>query len=58
MTNQLQYLPRADLVIYLEDGRVAEQGSYEEVLRNPNFASLLKEFNSRVTDDSDSEVNT
>ena len=58
MTNQLQYLPRADLVIYLENGRVAEQGSYEDVLQNANFASLLKEFNSRVTesDNSDTEV--
>ena len=41
VTNQLQYLPQADLVIYLEDGRVAEQGSYQEVLKNASFASLL-----------------
>lgn len=55
VTNQLQYLPRADQVIYLEDGRVAAQGRYEEVLKNANFASLLNEFNSRGGADSDEE---
>lgn len=55
MTNQLQYLPQADLVIYLEDGRVAEQGNYEKVLKNANFASLLNEFNSKAPD-SESDV--
>ena len=55
VTNQLQYLPRADQVIYLEDGRVAAQGRYEEVLKNANFASLLNEFNSRGGADSDAE---
>ena len=56
MTNQLQYLPQADLVIYLEDGRVAEQGSYEQVLKNANFASLLNEFNSRAPESDSSDM--
>lgn len=55
VTNQLQYLPRADHVIYLEEGRIAAQGRYEEVLSNPMFASLLNEFNSRGGADSDTE---
>lgn len=40
VTNQLQYLPRADHVIYLEEGRIAAQGRYEEVRCNPDQARV------------------
>ncbi len=33
-------------VIYLEDGRIAAQGTYEQVRENERFVSLLQEFNS------------
>ena len=33
-------------MIYLEDGRIAAQGSYEQVRENERFVSLLQEFNS------------
>jgi len=33
-------------VIYLEDGRIAAQGTYEQVRENERFISLLQEFNS------------
>ena len=46
VTNQLQYLPQADKIIYVESGRVVGQGSYDKVSLIPGFASLLNEFNS------------
>lgn len=48
VTNQLQYLPKADKVIYIESGRVVGQGSFEKVSLIPGFASLLNEFNSKA----------
>ena len=33
-------------VIYLEEGRIAAQGTYEQVRENERFVSLLQEFNS------------
>ena len=48
VTNQLQYLPQADKVIYIESGRVVGQGSFEKVSLIPGFASLLNEFNSKT----------
>ena len=48
VTNQLQYLPRADKIIYIESGRVVGQGSFEKVSLIPGFASLLNEFNSKA----------
>ena len=32
VTHQLQYLPAADRVLVLRDGRLAEQGSYQELV--------------------------
>ena len=41
-TNALQYLPRADCVVVVEDGRVAEMGTYDELMsKGLNFASLM-----------------
>lgn len=48
VTNQLQYLPHADKIIYVESGRVVGQGSYDKVSLIPGFANLLNEFNSRA----------
>ena len=33
-------------MIYLEEGRIAAQGTYEQVRENERFVSLLQEFNS------------
>ena len=30
-TNQLQFLPHADLVVVMRDGKVVESGSYEVI---------------------------
>ena len=55
VTNQLQYLPKADKVIYIESGRVVGQGSFEKVSLIPGFASLLNEFNSKADQQPDPE---
>ena len=44
VTNQLQYAPEADSVLYLEDGEMAAYGSYDEVVQNEGFAALLNEY--------------
>lgn len=46
VTNQLQFLPQCDHVIFMYKGRVAAQGTYEEVQHHPAVAELLAEFNS------------
>ncbi|DBB06529.1 TPA: hypothetical protein ACH3X1_012074 [Trebouxia sp. C0004] len=56
VTNQLQYLPHADKIIYVESGRVVGQGSYDKVSLIPGFASLLKEFNSRAEQEKPEEA--
>ena len=48
VTNQLQYLPAADHIITLEDGKVVAQGTYEECMESESFARLLTEHNSQV----------
>ncbi len=43
VTNQLQFVEDADIVLYMKDGRVAEKGSYQELMAVPNgmFAALM-----------------
>ena len=44
VTNQLQYAPEADSILYLEDGEMAAYGNYDEVVQNEGFAALLHEY--------------
>ena len=44
VTNQLQYAPEADSILYLEDGEMAAYGKYDEVVQNEGFAALLNEY--------------
>lgn len=46
--NQLQYLDYADQVIFLEEGRIASQGTLEEVSGNEAFLRMLNEYNSKA----------
>ena len=44
VTNQLQYAPEADTVLYLEDGEMVACGTFDDVAQNEGFASLLNEY--------------
>ena len=44
VTNQLQYAPEADTVLYLEDGEMVACGKFDDVAQNEGFASLLNEY--------------
>jgi ATP-binding cassette, subfamily C (CFTR/MRP), member 1 len=42
VTNALQYLPKADKIVVLEEGKVAEVGTYDELMRKGlDFANLM-----------------
>eukprot|EP00210_Caulerpa_lentillifera_P008090 g7724.t1 len=45
VTNQLQYVKHADKVLYLNSGRVVEEGTYSELMNRPNgaFAQMMNE---------------
>ena len=55
MTHGFTYLPQVDHIVVLSDGRVSEEGSYEDLLqKNGAFADLLKTyFNDENQNDSD-----
>ncbi|XP_066475389.1 multidrug resistance-associated protein 1-like [Tiliqua scincoides] len=45
VTHNLTLLPQADIVVVMEDGRIAEMGSYKELLsKSTNFAELILTF--------------
>ena len=49
VTNQLQYAPEANSILYLEDGEMAAYGNFDEVAQNEGFAALLNEYEARHT---------
>jgi ABC-type multidrug transport system fused ATPase/permease subunit len=54
ITNQIQFLRAADRVVLLKGGKIAEQGTFEELKANgKEFAALIKEFG--VIDEESSE---
>ena len=45
MTNQLQYLPWSDRIIVMKDGKVSEEGSYQELLSHDGaFAEFVRTY--------------
>ena len=45
VTHQLRYLNQVDYVIYLKDGEVAEQGTFNELMaKDKEFAHMMKEY--------------
>ena len=53
VTNQLQYVHKADRIVVIEDGQVVAQGTYAECIENEGFARLLSEHNAQAGDAAD-----
>lgn len=44
-THQLQYLSQCDIVLYMKNGKIAERGTYDELIsNNGEFATLIRLF--------------
>jgi len=46
VTHALHFLPQVDFIITIDDGKIVEQGTYEQLTKNEKgvFAKLMKEF--------------
>ncbi|CAG8815953.1 13829_t:CDS:2, partial [Racocetra persica] len=45
VTHHFHYLPQVDYIIYMEDGKIAEQGTYEELIKGGKaFSKLIAEY--------------
>ncbi|CAG8788181.1 13535_t:CDS:2, partial [Dentiscutata erythropus] len=52
VTHHLHYLPQVDCIIYMENGEIAEQGTYEELMNNgKSFSKLIAEYGKNKNDD-------
>ncbi|KJE88387.1 multidrug resistance-associated protein 9 [Capsaspora owczarzaki ATCC 30864] len=53
VTHQLQYLPNCDLVVVMDDGRIGEQGTFEQLMSIETSAlrSLIRTFHSSTADE-------
>lgn len=62
VTHALHFLPRVDNIITIENGRVVEQGTYDELIaRNGAFAALVAEFGNQEeeeAEDADAKAKT
>ena len=44
MTHGITYLPRADQIVVMRDGRISEVGTFKQLLnRNGDFADFIRE---------------
>ncbi|KAI0986807.1 hypothetical protein GJ496_009667 [Pomphorhynchus laevis] len=45
VSNDLRLLPKCDNILYLQDGKIAEEGSFQQIIsRNGDLAKLLKNY--------------
>eukprot|EP00095_Tigriopus_kingsejongensis_P005628 maker-scaffold335_size202896-snap-gene-1.27 protein:Tk05628 transcript:maker-scaffold335_size202896-snap-gene-1.27-mRNA-1 annotation:"multidrug resistance-associated protein 1 isoform x3" len=52
VTHGITYLPKTDHIIVLKEGRISEQGSYQQLVqRKGDFADFLLEYMSEETED-------
>ncbi len=62
VTNQLHILPYVDQIIVLNEGKIIERGTYQELLsKDTDFSDLLKKYSCEESDEealSDSESDT
>jgi len=58
VTHQLHFLPKVDYVILMKDGIIAEQGTYQDLLRaDKDFATMMKDYGGVVGDEESSVLN-
>ncbi|KAJ3348660.1 hypothetical protein HDU83_001130 [Entophlyctis luteolus] len=59
ITHQLHYLPQCDKIVFMKDGRIAEQGTFSELMEaQGGFAKMFATYgSSEDTDDEDNAVN-
>ncbi|KAL3678839.1 hypothetical protein R1sor_021795 [Riccia sorocarpa] len=57
ITNQLQYAPSVDHIVVLEEGRVAEQGKFQDLVsKEGEFSRLMQETGIQKEEESDIEI--
>lgn len=50
VTHNLTLLPHIDLIIVMEEGRISQMGTYQELIsKRANFADLIKVFSTEHT---------
>ncbi len=56
ITHALHFLPKVDYIYFMVDGRIAERGTFEEVMANRGaFSRTFDEFVTKGQEDSDGE---
>ena len=57
VTHGITYLPKTDHIIVMKDGKVSEQGSYDELLNQKGeFANFLLEYMTEIGEDDANDV--
>ena len=58
-THQLQFAPRCDLLLLMEDGRIVEQGTYNDLQRKGfDFSAIVKDAHTEERRSSSSSSST
>ena len=57
VTHALHFLPQVDYILFMDEGRITEQGTFEELRSRPEgaFARLIREFGSEEKNEEEAE---
>jgi ABC-type multidrug transport system fused ATPase/permease subunit len=54
VTHQLHFLPKVDYVILMKEGKIAEQGTYQDLLNiDGEFSTMMKSYGGVIGDEAD-----